>query len=142
MGKLIQRLQDSARSGVYRTSQVAPLLDAVRGSRLSFARIGLQKATDKQALLCTIASELGFPDWFGANWDALEDCLTDLSWREAEGHVLAFEGLQSLPGGELGTLIDTLSGAAQFWAGRKKPFFAVFIDPKRALKLAALFDEK
>jgi hypothetical protein len=142
MGKLIQRLQDFARSGVYRTSRVEPLLDAVRGSRLSFARIGLQKATDKRALLRTIAAELDFPDWFGANWDALEDCLSDLSWREGEGHVLAFEDFHSLPGDELAILIDTLSGAAQFWSGRRKPFFAVFIDPKRALTLAALFDEK
>jgi RNAse (barnase) inhibitor barstar len=142
MGKLIQRLQDFARSGVYRTSRVEPLLEAVRGSRLSFARIGLQKATDKRALLRTIAAELGFADWFGANWDALEDCLTDLSWREAEGHLLTFEGFQSLPADELATLIEVLISAAEFWSGRNKPFFAVFIDPGRTLMLAALFNEK
>ena len=142
MGKLIQRLQDVAKSGVYRSSSVEPVLDAVRGSKLSFARIALHEATHKRALMQRIAAALGFPDWFGENWDALEDCLTDMSWREAQGHVLVFEGFQFLPADEVGTLIDVLISAAEFWAGRAKPFFAVFIDPERTLMLAALFNEK
>ena len=141
MGKLIQRLQDVARSGVYRSSRVEPVLDAVRGSRLSFARIGLSDAIDKRALMRRVAADLGFPDWFGENWDALEDCLTDLSWRQGEGHVLVFEGFQFLPAEELGTLIDVLIDAAEFWSSRGKPFFAVFVDPERILMLSALFKE-
>jgi hypothetical protein len=141
MGKLIQRLQDVARSGVYRSSQVEPVLDAVRGSKLSFARIALHGAIDKRSLMRRIAADLGFPDWFGENWDALEDCLTDLSWREAEGNVLVFEGFQFVPLEELGTLIDVLIDTAEFWSGRGKPFFAVFVDPERTLMLAALFKE-
>jgi hypothetical protein len=142
MGKLIQRLQDVAKSGVYRSSRVEPVLDAVRGSKLSFARIPLHEATHKRALMHRIAAALGFPDWFGENWDALEDCLTDMSWREAQGHVLVFEGFQFLPADDVGILIDVLISAAEFWAGRAKPFFAVFIDPERTLMLAALFNEK
>ncbi len=142
MGKLIQRLQDVARSGVYRSSRADPVLDAVRGSKLSFARIALQDAKDKSVLMHKIAASLGFPEWFGENWDALEDCLTDLSWREAQGHVLVFEGFQFLPSDDLGILIDVLIAAAEFWAGRGRPFFAVFIDPERSLMLAALFKEK
>jgi hypothetical protein len=142
MGKLIQRLQDVARSGVYRSSRVDPVIDAVRGSKLSFARIPLQDAKDKSVLMHKIAASLGFPEWFGENWDALEDCLTDMSWREAQGHVLVFEGFQFLPPDDLGILIDVLIAAAEFWAGRARPFFAVFIDPERSLMLAALFNEK
>lgn len=142
MGKLIQRLQDASRSGVYRSSQVEPVLDAVRGSTLSFARIALHDAADKRKLMQRIAATLGFPDWFGENWDALEDCLTDLSWCEAKGHVLVFEGFQFLPAEEVGVLIDVLISAAEFWPGLGKPFFAVFVDPERTLMLADLFDEK
>ena len=141
MAKLIERLKDAARSGVYRASRADAIEDALRGSRLSLARIALQDATDKTTLLRHIAARLGFPAWIGENWDALEDCLTDLSWREGEGNVLVFEGFQFLPGDEVGVLIDVMVSAAEFWAGRGKPFFAVFVDPDRTLMLADLYRE-
>ena len=141
MAKLLQRLQDAAKSGVYRASRVDAIEDALRGSRLSLERIALHDVTDKTALLRRIGAGLGFPAWFGENWDALEDCLTDLSWREGEGNVLVLEGFQLLPPEDLGVLIEVMVCAAEFWAGRGKPFFAVFVDPERALALASLYDE-
>lgn len=141
MAKLLQRLQDAAKSGVYRASRVDAIEDALRGSKLSLARIALQDVSGKVALLRRIAAKLGFPAWFGENWDALEDCLTDLSWREGDGHVLVLERFQFLPAHELGVLIDVMISAAEFWAGRGKPFFAVFIDPDRSLALASLYQE-
>jgi Barstar (barnase inhibitor) len=139
MAKLIQRLQDAAKSGVYRASRVEAIADALRGSRLSFATIPLMDVTEKIPLLRRIADSLGFPAWSGENWDALEDCLADLSWREAQGHVLVLEGFQRLPADEVGVLIDVMRSAAQFWAGQGRPFFAVFIDPDRSLRLADLY---
>lgn len=141
MAKLLQRLQDGAKSGVYRASRVDAIEDALRGSKLSLARIALQDVTEKVALLRRIAASLGFPAWFGDNWDALEDCLTDLSWRESDGNVLVVEGFQFLSTEDLGVLIDVMISAAEFWAGRGKPFFAVFIDPQRTLALASLYQE-
>jgi hypothetical protein len=134
MGKLIDRLQDASRSGVYRAARADEIVDAVSGSKLAVVRIAF---ADKDTLLKKIAAALDFPDWFGANWDALEDCLSDLSWRKAGGHVLLFE--QAKPTDDLGVLIDVLRSSAEFWAGRGKPFFAVFIDPARALPLPELF---
>ncbi|MBX7195835.1 MAG: barstar family protein [Sandaracinaceae bacterium] len=34
----------------------------------------------KAALLEQLARGLRFPDYFGYNWDALNECLCDLSW--------------------------------------------------------------
>ncbi len=133
-GKLIQRLQDPSRSGVYRVSRMDEVEDALQGSNLSFVRVAF---ADKAALLNNMASALGFPDWFGHNWDALEDCLTDLSWRDAPGYVLLVESPR--PGDDLGVLVDILRSSAEFWAGRGKPFFALFVDPQRALPLPELF---
>lgn len=133
-GKLIQRLRDPSRSGVYRVSRADEVMDAVKGSSLSPVRV---KFADKAQLLKNLAVALGFPDWFGHNWDALEDCLTDLSWREAPAHVLLIEGAR--PGDDLGVLIDILRSSAESWAARGKPFFAIFVDPKHALPLLALF---
>lgn len=134
MSKLLQRLQDPARSGVYRVARPDAVLDAVQGSRILVAKIPFAQ---KEQLLKSIAAALGFPEWFGHNWDALEDCLTDLSWLQAPGYVLLFENPE--PGDALGVLIDILRSAAEFWAGRGKPFFAVVIDPHRALPLPELF---
>jgi RNAse (barnase) inhibitor barstar len=36
----------------------------------------------KQDLLGCIATKLKFPDYFGYNWDALDECLADLSWLQ------------------------------------------------------------
>ena len=134
MGKLLGRLQDPKRSGIYRTARVDEVLDATRGTAISVARIGF---APKERLLRNIAGALDFPDWFGENWDALEDCLTDLSWRGATGYVLLFEGARR--GDDLGVLIDVLRTTAEHWTGRGKPFFAVFVDPERSLALPELF---
>jgi hypothetical protein len=115
-------------------SRVDEVEDAVQGSHLSLVRVAF---ADKAALLDNMASALGFPDWFGHNWDALEDCLTDLSWRDAPGTVLLIESPRA--GDDLGVLVDILRSSAEFWAGRGKPFFALFVDPERALPLPELF---
>ena len=141
MGKLTERLKDASRSGVYRTTRADVVEDAVRGTRFNYARIALKGARTKDELLAAIAHALGFPEWFGGNWDALEDCLTDLSWREADGHVFVFEAFQDVVPDDLGILIDILSSSAEFWAARGRSFFAVLIDPDRALGLADLYRE-
>jgi hypothetical protein len=135
-GKLIQRLQDASRSGVYRVSRADEVVDAVKGSSVSLVRV---KFADKVQLLKNLAVALGFPDWFGHNWDALEDCLTDLSWRDAGGYILLVVEFKTLPAEDLGILIDILNSAAAFWAGQGKPFFAVFVDSAGVLKLPDLF---
>jgi hypothetical protein len=128
MSKLLQRLSDASRSGVYRASRIDAILDATQGSALQVSRIGLAGAAGKEERMERIARALDFPRWFGGNWDALEDCLTDLSWSSAAGHVLLIDGAGELPGDERGILLDILCAAAAWWADRKRPFFAVFLD--------------
>jgi hypothetical protein len=41
----------------------------------------------KQPLLAALACQLNFPDYFGHNWDAFEECVRDLSWLPA-GRVM------------------------------------------------------
>ena len=134
MGKLLERLQDAARSGVYRAGSDAAILEATQGSPLDVVPIELSSD-----VFGVLAKSLDFPEWFGRNWDALEDCLSDLSWRQALGYVLLFRNFEALDQDQLGILIDVLASSAEFWAGRGKPFFAVFIDPERELSLPELF---
>ena len=134
MSKLLQRLRDPARSGVYRASSAQTIDEATRASGLDVVTI--DAASD---VFGDMARRLAFPEWFGGNWDALEDCLSDLGWRAGEGHVLL---LCSYPAGdELGVLSDVLRTVADYWRGRGKPFFAIFIDPERRLALPDLYRE-
>lgn len=132
MAKLAQRLKDAARSGVYRASDAAPVLEAAATAALHLARIALP-STGKEAILRRIAGALRFPDSFGANWDALEDSLLDLP---SPGNVLLFEGAAAPA-----ELLEVLRAAAAFWQGQGVPFFAVFVDPARTLKLPDLYRE-
>ena len=135
MSKLLQRLSDPARSGVYRTREEKAILDATRSARLDVVALEA-----RENLFDSLARALAFPDWFGRNWDALEDVLSDLSWRKGDGHVVLFRSYPS--GEELGILLDVLRSAAEYWTGRGKPFFAVFVDPAGSLALPDLHREK
>ena len=135
MSKLLQRLSDPARSGVYRAREESAILDAARGTRLDIVAVEA-----KENLFESLASALAFPDWFGRNWDALEDVLGDLSWRKGDGHVVVF---RSFPAGEdFGILVDVLRTTAEYWAARGKPFFAVLVDPEKKLALPDLYRER
>ncbi len=140
MSKLMERLRDAGRSGVYRTSDAATLLAVVHEGGWPARWVSFGGHGDKVAMLDAISRALAFPQWFGGNWDALEDCLADLSWCPAGGHVLVFEDFAL--GDELGILIDILGSVAEHWAARGTPFFAVFVDPAKSLPLADLYRER
>jgi hypothetical protein len=137
MGKLIERLEDAARSGVYRSIRADEIVEAARGSELAVARIAF---AGKETLLRDVAQALQFPKWFGGNWDALQDCLGDLSWSQARGHILVVEDAKA--GDELDIFIEVLRSSAQYWVSRGRPFFAVFIDPAASLALPGLYRGK
>ena len=42
----------------------------------------------KADLLRALADRLKFPSYFGWNWDALDECLGDLSWLDAPGGIV------------------------------------------------------
>ncbi|MFI6422372.1 barstar family protein [Streptomyces sp. NPDC050842] len=56
--------------------------------------LDLSGVTDKAALMDRCAVTLALPAWFGRNWDALADCLTDLP----EPVVLVVTGWQGYAG--------------------------------------------
>lgn len=135
MSKLLERLSDPARSGVYRTREEKDILDATRGAKLDVVAVDA-----KDNLFDSLARALALPDWFGRNWDALEDVLGDLSWRKGDGHVVIF---RTFPAGEdFRILVDVLRTTAEYWAGRGRPFFAVFLDAGKSLALPDLYRER
>src|SRR5690606_36339092 len=79
---------------------------------------------------------LSFPGWFGANWDALADCLGDLSWLLAPGYLLMIENSgtwRAAEGAEFDTLLAILNEAALEWRERNVAFWALLPLPSGEL---------
>ena len=61
-----------------------------------------------------------FPDYFGENWPAFDECLSDLSWMPAKRYVLIIAGAEEVlsdePVVEIEALRDVLVRAGEAWA--------------------------
>lgn len=112
---------------------VGPLSDAdaaaicalARSRGFDCARVDLAGCTEKSELLARIAKALEFPVWFGHNWDALADCLTDLGWRPAAGYMLVIENaaeMQQVQPEVFDTALAILADAAAAWKARGATF--------------------
>ncbi|MEW6368435.1 MAG: barstar family protein [Acidobacteriota bacterium] len=85
--------------------------------------------TDKQ-LLAALANGMHFAGYFGMNWDAFGECLTDMEWLPARGYVLVLSG-----SGEMwrdstrtaGKLVESWLLAAEGWGRGGTPFHLVFV---------------
>ena len=100
------------------------------------------KCRSASGLFAEMAEALEFPDYFGHNWDALEECLADLEWLSGRGYVLLFTNAELiLPGDEeeFATFLEVLSDAGESWASgqggqhikRPTPFHAVLAVSER-----------
>lgn len=122
-------LDDINNAGVYRVTNedIAPLSAAMRDAALRVTTIDLQGCNDKRTLLARVAAQLDFPQTFGGNWDALLDCLRDLSWMQANGYALFFSDADGLMAGaekDFETLLDVLDDASKSWGKDDVPFWA------------------
>ena len=69
-------------------------------------------------LFAEFARALEFPDYFGHNWDALEECLADLEWLPAKGYILLItDAAQVLSNDETEyeTFLEILCDAGEAW---------------------------
>lgn len=130
MSTLEARLPDSAHAGPYLAPKdLRALAAAVRKAGLKLVRVDLAGVHDKQHMLDAVAAAFRFPEWFGGNWDALEDCLTDLSWDRARGYVLLFEHADALATRaqhEFATAVEIFESVAEYWDEQDKPFWTLF----------------
>ncbi len=130
---LAQLLQDKNKAGVCQTGPDARLIaEAAQAAGFALWRVDIGHVHDKKDFTALMAKALAFPDWFGGNWDALEDCLEDLSWHPAPGYVLLLEHAKHFGAGhkqEFTTATEVLDGAARYWQGKGKPFWAIVSGP-------------
>ena len=75
---------------------------------------------DKQSFLQKMAEVMQFPDYFGYNWDALEECITDLDWCPAARYILIYdypEAFSKVEPEEWKIAYDILRSAVEYWQG-------------------------
>ncbi|MFC8129809.1 barstar family protein [Streptomyces sp. NPDC057302] len=74
---------------------LASVLAAVHAAGMATVSLDLEGVRDKAAFMDRCARALELPEWFGRNWDALADCLTDLGWAPpAPGRLFVVTGWQ------------------------------------------------
>lgn len=126
-----------AHDGVYfvGVDDLGRLARTAARDELGVCRIDLAGCQDKDELLRRLAISLQLPATFGHNWDALADCLRDLGWIPAWGHVLLFEHadeLRRVAGADFDILLGILDDAATFGHDNDRPWFAFLALPDSA----------
>jgi RNAse (barnase) inhibitor barstar len=120
---------DPKHSGVYGlTGKTDDIERAARAAGLSIIKLDLGRARGKTGLLALLARTLKFPKYFGQNWDALHDVLTDLAWLDAKGWLVIITNGKSFAARHrehFATAIKVLRAAAGHWGGRGKPFWVI-----------------
>ncbi len=122
-------LPDFRTSGVYRLADDAPIKELEKlAKQYKYAFFLLDGAgiEDKERFLNRAATVLRFPDYFGNNWDAFEDCLTDMSWHETEGFLILynhFEVFADHAPDQFKIALEILRDSADYWRDQRKPLF-------------------
>lgn len=94
----------------------------------------------KDLLLETLQRELKLPEYFGGNWDALEECLRDFSWlQNYRGVLLVHAGLPFHTGHRSREVyLQILQGAVKYWSNESILTFSVLFPERNRSEITRL----
>jgi len=145
----IESLVEANRGGVWflpTRVETKPLQAVAKRAGFAFFHIDGKNITRKEQLMNHVATALHFPKHFGNNWDALEECLTDLEWVDADGYVIYYDhidGLLEAHPDQFETLIEILRDSVAQWKGDGEAMIVLLSGtkpPKGVSKLKASED--
>ncbi len=131
MKRLLDILEDFQASGVFRLEgdiSAKELEKTIEQYGLAFFLLDGTKINNKKQFLKEAAERLKFPDYFGANWDAFEDCLTDMSWHEADGFVILYDHFEIFATDspdQFKMALEILRDSVDFWRDQTKPMLVL-----------------
>lgn len=70
---------------------------------------------NRNQLFDALRRELRLPEYFGDNWDALDECLRDLCWIKHRQVVIVHHDVPRLAARDLATYLDILLASAKDW---------------------------
>ena len=129
-----QLLSKSEQAGIYYLAAARRTMIENAARQLQFRHWHLEIPPRQMAgaVLEQIGKVLHFPEWYGANFDALHDCLTDPDWASGKGIALFLTGTASLhkcdPDG-LATLIEVFQAVADELGRSGTPFWVLLDSP-------------
>ncbi|MEO5692961.1 MAG: barstar family protein [Usitatibacter sp.] len=132
----IETLLEGNRGGVwFLPAHVDPkaLQKAAKGAGFACFHIEGKNINRKEQLMNAAATALHFPKHFGNNWDALEECLTDLEWVEADGYVIYYDhidGLLETHPDQFETLVEILRDSVASWKEDGEPMVVLLYGTK------------
>lgn len=132
-------LANAQRAGVYHVP--ASMRDAVglaaKRGRLRQWHMAIAPGQKSGSVLHEIGKTLQFPEWYGANFDALRDCLTDPEIMPGTGHLLSISGgdhLRAADPAGFATLLEVLETAADERRQAGKPLWILFDEPVTGIR--------
>lgn len=130
---MIDAPEDACNSGIYLMSAAqrdeAPRRGRVLGGAPLFVLEG-DDLSGREPFFDAIARKLSFPDYFGRNWDAVYDCLTDPSVMPAHGAVLLLNGFDKMATREpeqWSIALKVLRDACAFWNPLSQDLFVLLV---------------
>jgi hypothetical protein len=110
------------------------------GSEIAVRVLRGQNMEHIESFYDELAAVLQFPLYFGRNWAALDECLSDLEWLPADAYLLILANapsiLKSAGSGDAEAFLKLLSQTCSEWASgsslggglarKPKPFHVVF----------------
>lgn len=108
------------------------LVSEATAAGLIVREIDAAAISDREDLFRMLSASFSFPDYFGMNWDALDECLADLEWLGPfRGIVLIVHSSHFLWGRApllAGGLVESWTFAAESHAPEGRPMKLIFDD--------------
>lgn len=101
-----------------------------QAARVRVYTIETAEVGSRDELMAALEKGLALPEYFGRNWDALEECLRNLPLRSGEGGLVLFrnaDALLKLDPRDLKLLTVVLRSVSEFWEAEGRPFTVFFL---------------
>ncbi|WXR62059.1 barstar family protein [Peptostreptococcaceae bacterium AGR-M142] len=116
--------------------------DLQNNNKLFLITIDGNECLESEGLLLEFCKVFKFPDYFGHNWEALEDCINDLDWLPSDNYTILIKDAHNILKYEYDNfkvLIRILKTASKEWVEgisysdypkEKTPFHIIFHNEK------------
>jgi RNAse (barnase) inhibitor barstar len=84
------------------------------------------RIVDSTSLFQEFATAMQFPEYFGHNWDALKDCLTELDGHEVDRYIITIDKLDRFitkDPSQWTNFLDVCKSVVEYWQDTETPVY-------------------